>query len=103
MTRLILSLCLGEGGAKALLSSDLGAVVMAALPTGGSSTWLCCVSIGPGGSPGRSAKGRWSAVSGARCRQQGPVYLSTGYFLWPILPGLVLPEVAEACVNCAGL
>lgn len=49
------------------------------------------------------SRGRWRAVSGARCRQRGPVYLSTGYFLWPILPGLALPEEAEACANCAGL
>lgn len=42
------------------------------------------------------SEGQWRAVSGARCRRQGPVYLSTGYFLWPILPGLALPEVAEA-------
>lgn len=34
---------------------------------------------------------------------EGRVYLSTGYFLWPILPGLALPELAEACANCAGL
>lgn len=39
----------------------------------------------------------------SQCRLGRAIYLSTGYFLWPILPGLALPEVAEACANCAGL